>query len=424
MKKFFTSHCRRTVTAATGQSESRQPTGRPVRWFNRALPSLLVLGAVILIQGCAKPYGAVLRQYNEVPVCCTSLTELPVEPLRLGDKINFDMGDGSPAYQFDTGKSYFRAFALPKGPYPYKVTVRSFLIGDDLKTSYFFFPRLITLDENRKVVRTTGEETFTLHGAGYFETMLQTAGLRHKLEGGLSFSDVSLGERYLVILTTNELLQAKTPVSTVGDMPTFTPGYSVTVPGNGNEEQVVHAPAGRVSISLAPLVAETRAVARVETSIEGAGPPPSRPEIVTVRLAGGKAAGTLELGKTTMDTARTLFENSGAGLGTERQNTATFTIGALALTPKRLFTPPGTHHQLYFDDSGTLVLFVDGTPADLPLTGGAFRQQFPEARESGRNQFSYEMQTPLSTCVTGIAHFSTGTDTLEFAAYVYSCRAQ
>ncbi|HYS44690.1 MAG TPA: MalM family protein, partial [Geobacteraceae bacterium] len=220
--------------------------------FNRTIPPLLVLGVVILLGGCAKPYGAALRQYEGAPLCCESLAGLPVAPLRLGDKKSFDLGGGSPAYRFETGKSFFRAFALPQGPYPYRVTVRSFLVGDDLNSAYLFFPQVITLDENRRVVRSTGPETFTFQSAGFLETMQETGGLRHKLEGGLTFADGSLNERYLVVLTTDDLLRGKTPVSTVGDVPLLTPGYSVTVPG-GNEVQVPHAPAGRVSVSLSLL---------------------------------------------------------------------------------------------------------------------------------------------------------------------------
>ena len=100
------------------------------------LSCMLALAASMFIQGCATSYGTALRRYTEAPDCCPSLAELPVEPLRPGDKKSFTMGEGSPAYRFDTGKSYFRAFTLPQGPYPYKVTVKSFVIGDNLKSAY------------------------------------------------------------------------------------------------------------------------------------------------------------------------------------------------------------------------------------------------------------------------------------------------
>jgi len=417
MGRFFTQRQRRP--------EISEAPGRRLSLRTRLhATSLLVLGSAIALVGCTKPYGAVLRQYNDAPACCASLAELTVEPLKLGDEKSFDLGGGSPAYRFETGKSYFRAFALPQGPYPYRVTVRSYFIGDDLKSAYLFYPQLITLDENRRMVRSTGAETFTVQPAGFFETMHETGGLPYKVEGGLTFSDGSRDERYLVVLTTDDLLRGQT--STAGEVPIFTPGYTVTVP-EGNAVNIPHAPAGRVNVSLSLQPKQTIA-ARVAGNPAGGAtvfaPPDHNPEVVTVRLASGKIVGTLELGRSTIDSARSLFESAGAGLGAERQNAATFVIGAHTLTPKRLFTPPGSHHQLYFDDQGILVLFLDGTPTDLPLSGEEFLRRFPEARESGRTSFSYEIQTPLTPCVTLMAVFRAAGDTLESAAYGYGCRVK
>jgi hypothetical protein len=390
--------------------------------FHGIVPSLLVLLTSIFIQGCAKPYSTTLRFYKEAPICCTSLADLPVVPLRLGDNKSFDLGTDSPAYQFDTGKSYFRAFALPQGPYPYKVTVRSFIIGDNLKSAYIFYPKLITLDENRRIVRSTGPETFTLQRAGYIETLQETAGFRRKLEGGLTITDTSRDERFLVVLTTADLLQGKTTASIVGDEPMLN---TITVATNWNEAQVSNAPSGRLSISLSPVVVEEFGDGKVEGNAGSTGkehPTGSRPEVVTVSLSSGKSIGTLELGQATVESAKRLFENAGVGLGPERRNSATFAIGTALLTPIQLFTPPGSSCQLYFDDKGTLVLFVDGNPETLPHSGGEFMRLFPEARESGRTLSSYEIQESLTQCVTLIGVFRTVSDTLESAAYGYSCR--
>ncbi|HEY6872698.1 MAG TPA: MalM family protein [Geobacteraceae bacterium] len=431
MNRLFTSRRQRTDASASGQPELRRaaavasPAGRLAMRLRRAVPPLLVLGAGILFQGCAKPYGAALRQYNEAPVCCASLAELPVEPLHLGDTKSFNLGGNSPAYRFTTGKSYFRAFSLPQGPYPYKVTARSFLIGDDLKTAYIFFPKLMTLDENRRVIRTTGPETFTLQQAGYIETMEQTAGLLHKLEGELIFPDGSKGERYLVVMTTDDLLMGMTAISAAGEVPLLTPGYAITVSGKRSEAHVPHAPAGRVSISLAPLAAETPVAGTANaTGGRAEKDAPPRPEIVTARLANGKIVGALELGKTDIDSARQIFEKAGAMLGEERQNAASITVGTAVLAPKRLFAPPGSLQQLYFDDNGALVLFVDGAPANFPPTGKEFLQRFSGARESGRTLGSYEVQVPLDPCVTLVAVFRTVSDTLESAGYGYGCRVK
>jgi hypothetical protein len=420
LKSVFVTHgagVRMSVPPGIGHRAPSDAAGarRPAKSLRVILSCLLALAAPMLIQGCAAAsYGTALRRYTEVPVCCASLAELPVEPLRPGDKKSFTMGEGSPAYRFDTGKSYFRAFSLPQGPYPYKVTVKSFVIGDNLKSAYIFYPQLVTLDENRKPVRSTGPETFTLQQAGYLETMQETAGLRQKLEGGLTFTDKSRDERFLLVLTTDDLLRGKTAVSTAGDDPLLN---FITVEANVAATLVQHAPAGRVSIALAPLVAGVAASGKAAQEPS----PDPHPELVTVRLSGGKEIGALEPGRTTEEAARRLFEDAGAGLGQERHNSATFTIATVVLAPKRLFAPPGSSYQLYFDDKGTLVLLVDGAPANLPSSGKEFMRRFPEARESGRTLATYEVQAPLGHCVTLVAAFRAAGDTLESAAYGYGC---
>jgi maltose operon protein len=217
------------------------------------------MAAALLIQACTTPYGTALRQYREVPVCCSSLAELPVEQLQVGDKQSFELGGGSPAYRFDTGKSYFRAFALPQGPYPYRVTVRSFFVGDRLKSAYLFYPQLITLDGERHVVRSTGPGTFTLERAGLLDALPETGELPYKVEGGLTFTGDNRDERYLVVLTTDELLRGKTLVSTIGAVPMFIVGYKETVPTSANEAWVPHAPAGRVEVASVSLALQAPA---------------------------------------------------------------------------------------------------------------------------------------------------------------------
>jgi hypothetical protein len=388
--------------------------------MNRLFFLILFLCAALFVQACAKPYSGVLRQYREASPCCASLAELPVEPLQLGDTKSFDLADNSPAFRFETGKSYFRAFTLPQGPYPYRVTVRSYLVGGYLKSAYLFYPQLLTLDANRKVVRATGPGTFSLEQAGLLEAMQEAEGLRYLLAGGVTFTEGSHDERYLIILTTDELLQGRTSVPTGGEL--FLPGYDGPVTAK-REVLVPHAPSGRVTVALAPLASGSP----VETEVAQAGgeavttPPAGRAEHVTVRLASGKAIGELELGRSTLDTARRLFENAGVGLGPEKEQVATFAVGKAPLAVKRLYSPPGTLYQLYFDDHGILVLLVDGAPVDFPHNGKAFILRFPAARETGRTLGSYELQVSLSTCVTLITVFNTVNDTLASTGYGYGC---
>ncbi len=385
----------------------------------RAVPTwcVLLLGMTTLFQGCARSYGTVVRQHREAPVCCASLAELPVEPLNVGDKVSFSLGNDSPAYRFDTGKSYFRAFVLPQGPFPYRLTVDSYLVGDDLKSAYIFSPRILILDENRRVARESGPGTFTLVESGMFEEMSATGGLAHKLEGTLVFTGANRDERYLIILTTDELLREKTVVS-VEEAPMLFIGSSAV-----KNVKVPDAPAGRLSVTLSPTalksppaVTERGGGTKGETVSSAA-----RPEVVTVRLASGKVLGAMEMGRTTLDDARQFFEGKGAGLGPERENAVSSAAMTTMQSAKHLYMPPGTLHQLYFDGNGELVLFVDGSAPGLPQPGTRCRQRFPGARETGRIFGSYELQTALSPCVALIAVFRTIGDGLDSAAYWYGC---
>ena len=405
---------------------------------------LFVLGAIFLVLGCAKPYGSVVGSYREVPVCCTSMAELPMDELKAGDEKSFDLGAGFPAYLFDTGKSYFRAYLLPEGGHPYRVTVTSYLMGDYLESAYLFFPHLITLDERRKIVRSTGPGTFGVTRASFIEEMQSAGNFRYKIEGGLTFTESNRDERYLVVLTTDELLRMKTPVPS-REVPMLLPGSNWTSSAKASEIMVPHAPGGKVRIALSPLAPDKPAAhtgkaatgvenaTAVDKSAAGSVPKPEdggvganipsavRPQALTVRLASGKIIGGLELGKASTDEARRLFENSGAGLGPERKSSTTFIVGTTTLAPERLFTPPGTLHQLFFDKNGVLVLFVDGAAAEIPSNARDFRQRFSSAHETGRVVGSYELQADISPCVTIIAVFRTVGDSLDSVAYAYGC---
>jgi maltose operon protein len=384
-------------------------------------PLFLLVTAVVVL-GCSKRYATVVRELGEAPVCCASMEELPAEPLQVGDTRNFGLGAGSPAYRFATGKSHFRAFALPEGPYPYRVTVDSFLVGDHLKSAYLFYPQLLTLDKDRRVVRTSGPDTFGLERTGFIEALRQTEGVHRKVTGGLTFGDANRDERYLLVLTTDALLKERTPVPVGGETPVLTLGTTEMELAR-EQVRVPHAPAGRISLSVVPLSPPPAAgTAPVSGALEAStSAPVSRPETVHVRLLSGKKVGELLLGETDPDRARQLFDTVGAGLGAERSNTTPFAVGAVTLLPPHYFMPPGTPHQLYFDADGRLVLFVDSVPAGLPATGREFRQRFPNARETSRTVSTYELQLPLTTCVTLVAAFRTGNDSLDAVAYGYSC---
>ena len=444
---------------------------------------LLAMTAAVFIAACSTPYGTAVRTFREAPACCASLTEIPVETLDIGSKKSFDLGEGSPLYRFPTGKSYFRAFVLPRGPYPYRITVESFLIGDYLTSSYLFYPQFVTLDEERRVVRTTTPGDFVLAQTGFLEKLQEGVSLHLKVEGGLTFNEGNRDERYLVLLTTDKLRAGKTSVP-LEKVPTYIPGYWDS--GKKEHMQVVNGPVGRVRITVASLVppppgggGENAAVPAEKpvtheaaaptakgdggvlsrgqvkqeipsgeipravsggkpggggTSAAPAGlpvgaekkgePTPAAGEDaarVAIRLANGTGIGSLLLGRTRVEEGRSLLAAAGVPVGPDRTNAASFAVGTITLRPKMFLAPSGTPHQLYFDDNRVLVIAVDGSPTELPRNGGDFLARFPASRETGRSPGAYELQAPLSPCVTLIATFRAVGDTLDTAAFAYVC---
>lgn len=172
------------------------------------------------------------------------------ETLQIGDSKSFDLNERSPAYQFLTGKSYFKAFLLPQSSYPYVITVTSYMLGDNFDSAYILFPQTITLNEDYKLIRSSDPNNVRLLKAGFFETAKETWGLMHKLVVELHFEESNKLEKYLIVLTTNELLGAKTSLSTLRVVPIVWPGVVGAIPIGTKEVLIPHSPVGRINVSL------------------------------------------------------------------------------------------------------------------------------------------------------------------------------
>ena len=134
---------------------------------------------------------------------------------------------------------------------------------------------------------------------------------------------------------------------------------------------------------------------------------------------GGTSLGYVVPGTSRPQDVQHLLDSLG-GLGPERRNAVTFTVGGRTMRPRLLYTPPATMNQLYFDHD-ILVLVVEGIPRDLPGTAAEFRTRFPTAQETRRETGWYEMQTRLTDCLWLIAVFGTADDRLQSDGYAYTC---
>lgn len=211
---------------------------------------LVGLAAISMLAGCSTPYATVMTRYREAPVSCRSFSEFPFEDLQPGDSKSFDLNNKSPAFAFDTGKSYFKAFRLPPYVHPYRIVVRSYMLGDTVDSAYILCPQAIFLNEKFETVRRTDYRFLKLATAGFVEISRETWGLGWKLEGEIAVGDANRDERYLVVYTTAELLGARTSVSTWRAVPIILPGFVTAIPTGKEEVLVPHSPVGRVNVSL------------------------------------------------------------------------------------------------------------------------------------------------------------------------------
>jgi len=72
----------------------------------------------------------------------------------------------------------------------------------------------------------------------------------YKLEVEFLFAGDTNAEKYLIILTTSELLKAKTSLSTLRTVPIVMPGLVGAIPVGTKEVLIPHSPAGRIHISV------------------------------------------------------------------------------------------------------------------------------------------------------------------------------
>ncbi|MBI5811028.1 MAG: hypothetical protein HZB21_07575 [Deltaproteobacteria bacterium] len=173
---------------------------------------------------------------------------------------SFDLNEKSEAFLFPAGKSYFKAFELPSSPRPFYLLIRSYMLGDQLTTAYILFPHILTLDEKFRIVRSTTPEGLRLKKGGVFEIWKETMGglkqnmnLIWKIEGHLSFTEEYGNEKYLVLTTTESLLEEKLSIPYRILLPTRLFGIVTAIPTPfTNVAMVPASPAGHLNISIFP----------------------------------------------------------------------------------------------------------------------------------------------------------------------------
>ncbi len=211
--------------------------------MKRTAPFLVLI--CLLLISCTASIETVRKAYEEAPSCCKKFSEFRYEKIEIGKGRNFYLKASTPAARFSTGKSFFKAFELPDFSRPYRITVRSYFVGDRPEKSYIFFPVVIFLDKKFEVTREVREDAF--------ENMESFFGFRRGLFAEIPVKEENAEDKYMIILTTEDLLKETTLLKVPNTIPLFLPGLAGAIPIGWRYIEVPNAPLGRLKVELRPL---------------------------------------------------------------------------------------------------------------------------------------------------------------------------
>ncbi len=199
----------------------------------------------LLLMSCAVNLQKVTEQYRAAPLCCSGYSEFEYEEIKLGDRRKIFIDSHSKAYEFKWGKSFFRAFKLPEYKRPYGIIIKSFFLGGQPRKAYIFSPMVILLDKDFNI-------TYKIRGNS-FTNIKTLIGFRKGLVAEIPVTEEDSEGRYMVILTTEELLRGRTGLEVPVMMPLFIPGLAGALPIGANYIKVPHSPVGKVTVELKAL---------------------------------------------------------------------------------------------------------------------------------------------------------------------------
>lgn len=183
--------------------------------------------------------------------CCATLAELPYRPLP-GDRTELvDIGEQSPVFEFDTGRSFVAAFELPAVALPYTVQVRSYALGDVVQRARVFYPAALLLDANHAVLARREPEDLPVVKSGYGDATKENRwGLPLRLEWEILVDEPDT--KFLVIHTTERALALRSSTTARQAIPIILPGLVTALPGKKQEVGVAHSPDGRLAVRVIP----------------------------------------------------------------------------------------------------------------------------------------------------------------------------
>lgn len=201
---------------------------------------IICFAILVILTGCASQVPKLTSDLESQPSCCVTLGELPVDSLSAEKEVRVSIGPGDKVFDFATGKSYAKAFELPKGGQFSGLEVRTYLIGEWIPTAHAFGPFLQFLDASRAPIE--GE---------LFPQLYYDEGL---IDGGrwTGVAKLPSTARYVVIYTKPELVKfQRIPLASTSGYGYMAGGTFVYVPPSGARSSS-YGPAGKLRLRLVP----------------------------------------------------------------------------------------------------------------------------------------------------------------------------
>jgi Maltose operon periplasmic protein precursor (MalM) len=142
--------------------------------------------------------------------CCADPSAFHYEPLPAEGSVDFVIDKHSPTFEFQSGPSPYRAFALPQTDRGYLLEVRSFLQSpQDPRRAQVFYPVVAILTDDYLVSRTTELESLS------FDLPFLERTLAPAYRVALPLGPGNGRERYVVVFTPAKLatLRALPPIA-------------------------------------------------------------------------------------------------------------------------------------------------------------------------------------------------------------------
>ena len=193
--------------------------------------------ASVVLASCATPVVEQTAALERAQVCCAAYSELSYPALELDKPKSVRLGEGSPAYVFDTGKSFFYAARLP--PFSdallLKIESEGTLAGEG-KTSVFR-PEILLLDRDYQVTRRIAGDGFRRTGVA-------------ALQGSVFINPDNAAETYVVVFTRTGA-QAGTDTIKMFTGHSFSlGGPPITLTGEESIVSLNYSPAGSLTLLL------------------------------------------------------------------------------------------------------------------------------------------------------------------------------